>query len=430
MFKSINSKLFKTSNYSSNDELNRRHKGDSSLLIYSGLITLFGLVVIYAIGPSRANVMNHIYGSDYSPDYFFIKQLISISIAVVIFFVMYRIKYSFWLKNAQKMFLFALCVCILLAVAGFAGMSIAQCSLGACRWFDFGILGTFQPAELLKFTLVFFLAQFLFIRVKEGKLNDKNASIIPIAIIVAICGIIVIGFQKDMGTGISLISIIVAMLIAAGINSRIAIKALVALFVFGVIFILISPHRIERVTTFFMGDNTTTNDANSYHIQHAKIALGSGGFGGVGIGNSVQATGYLPEAINDSVFAIIGEMFGFIGTLILVALFFGLLYRLIRIMDSLVDLKLKLIVSGIFGWLAAHVILNIFSMLGLFPLTGITLPLLSFGGTSLIFISAIIGVVYQLSCYTSHSQIKEISDESTSSGRRFRGTRHSSNRSH
>jgi cell division protein FtsW len=177
------------------------------------------------------------------------------------------------------------------------------------------------------------------------------------------------------------------------------------------------------------GDNTTTDDAGAYHIQHAKIAIGSGGLFGVGIGNSVQATGYLPEAINDSVFAIMGETFGFIGLLALMAVFVALLLRLLKVMDHLVDIRLKLLVAGVFGWFGAHVILNIAAMIGIFPLTGITLPLLSFGGTSMIFITAALGLTFQLSRYTIHtSRLKESTHEDSRSGRRVGRTRYASRR--
>ena len=101
--------------------------------------------------------------------------------------------------------------------------------------------------------------------------------------------------------------------------------------------------------------------------------MGTGGFLGVGIGNSVQATGYLPEAINDSVFAIMGETFGFVGLMTVLAVFTSLLMRLLLIMDHMVDIRLKLLIAGVFGWFGSHVILNIASMTGVFPLTGITL---------------------------------------------------------
>jgi cell division protein FtsW len=194
-----------------------------------------------------------------------------------------------------------------------------------------------------------------------------------------------------------------------------------------VIFILSEPHRIERIATFLKGDSTSTDDAAAYHIQHAKIAIGSGGWSGVGIGNSVQATGYLPEPNTDSVFAVMGETFGFIGLIAILTLFTLLLLRLLKVMDHLVDIRLKLLVAGVFGWFGAHVILNIAAIIGIFPLTGITLPLLSFGGTSMLFITAALGLVFQLSRYTVHSsRIKETSDENSRGGRRLGRPRYAS----
>ncbi|NYS36682.1 FtsW/RodA/SpoVE family cell cycle protein, partial [Streptococcus danieliae] len=124
-----------------------------------------------------------------------------------------------------------------------------------------------------------------------------------------------------------------------------------------------------------------------YHIEHAKIAIGSGGFTGVGIGNSVQATGYLPEVVNDSVFAVMGETFGFVGLVSILGLFFALLMRVLKTADHLPNITMRLIVAGVFGWIGAHVMLNIAAMTGLIPLTGITLPLLSFGGTNMVFVA-------------------------------------------
>ena len=197
----------------------------------------------------------------------------------------------------------------------------------------------------------------------------------------------------------------------------------------GILLIVSAPHRVDRMMTFFQGDQTSTSNASTYHIEHAKIAIGTGGLLGVGIGNSVQATGYLPEAINDSVFAIMGETFGFVGLVATIALFAALLMRLLKVMDHLVDYRLKLIVAGVFGWFGVHVILNIGAMIGLIPLTGITLPLLSFGGTSMLFVAAALGLVFQLSRYTTHgSVIKEADYESSSSRRRVRGPRYASRR--
>jgi cell division protein FtsW len=125
-----------------------------------------------------------------------------------------------------------------------------------------------------------------------------------------------------------------------------------------------------------------------------------------------------------------GEIFGFVGLTAILALFTGLLLRLLKILDHIGDMQLKLIVGGVFGWLATHVILNVASMIGIFPLTGITLPLLSFGGTSMLFIAGALGLVFQLSRYTSHRpNYKETGDENSSSRRGVGRPRYAGRRS-
>jgi cell division protein FtsW len=217
------------------------------------------------------------------------------------------------------------------------------------------------------------------------------------------------------------------MLFIGGINVKNGICVFIALLLLGSAAIFSSPHRVERFTTFLQGDKVSLSSSNdeNYHIEHAKLAIGTGGLFGVGIGNSVQATGYLPEAINDSVFAIMGETFGFVGLMIILSLFIALMMQLLRIMDHLPDMRLKLFIAGVFGWIASHVILNVASMIGVVPLTGITLPLLSLGGTSILFIGAALGVVFQLSQYTVHSSnLKEAKYENSSSRGRIRRSRY------
>ena len=408
----------------------RRHRPDYMIVLYMGLLMLFGLVIIYAIGPQRANVLNNSYGSDYSDTYFFIKQAISLLLALIAFAVMAVVPYKWTTKQGGKLLIVGLIACAVLAVAGWAGLSIAQCTLGACRWFDLGALGSLQPAEILKFGILLFVAGFLGTKAQQGKVNDVQETLIPLAVITALSMLFVIVIQKDLGTGIALIAIIVSMLFVAGVSRKIGMIVLIGTIVVGLGLVVTSPHRVDRIATFVQGDNSSTGDPNSYHIEHAKIAIGVGGLMGVGIGNSIQATGYLPEAINDSVFAIMGETFGFIGLVAILTVITALLMRLLKVMDHLGDIRLKLIVAGVFGWFGAHVILNVASMIGIFPLTGITLPLLSFGGTSMIFITAALGLVFQLSRYTVHSsRLKENAYENSSSRRGVGRSRHSSRRS-
>ncbi len=405
----------------------RKHRPDYKIILFMGLLMLLGLVIMYAIGPQRANVLNNAYGSDYSDTYFFVKQIISLAISLGVFFAVSKIPYTLFTKYAGKILLVAFGACALLAVADLLNLGIAQQSLGATRWFNLGPLGSLQPSELLKFALLIFLAGFLGSKAKKNKLNDINETIVPVAIIAAVSMLFVIVIQKDLGTGITMMGIIISMLFVGGMNKRIGVMLVGALAVAGVFLIMSAPHRMERILTFFQGDNTSTGDADSYHIEHAKIAIGSGGLFGVGVGNSVQATGYLPEAINDSVFAIMGETFGFVGLITILAIFTALLIRLLMLMDHLVDIRLKLIAAGVFGWFGSHVILNVASMVGVAPLTGITLPLLSFGGTSMLFIAAALGLVFQLSHFTVRSSvIKEAQNENFGNRRGVGRSRHSS----
>ena len=409
------------------EDVNRRHRPDYRIALYMGILMLIGLIIIYSIGPQRANVLNNAYGSNYSDTYFFAKQAVSLLMALAAFGLAAAIPYSVFTRNGGKLLLAGLAACALLALAGWAHLGIAQASLGAVRWFNLGALGSFQPAEVLKFGVLIFVGVFLGIKAQQGKVNDLHETLIPIGVVMALSMLFIIVIQKDLGTGVALVSIIGSMLFVSGINKKIGAYILAGILVVGVILIAVAPHRIDRVVTFLQGDNTTAGDSNSYHIEHAKIAIGTGGLFGVGIGNSVQATGYLPEAINDSVFAIMGEIFGFVGLVAIIGLLTALMHRLLIVMDHLGDMRLKLIVAGTFGWFGAHVILNIASMIGIFPLTGITLPLLSFGGTSMIFIAAALGLVFQLSRYTVHSsRLKEAQYEDSSSRRGVGRARHTS----
>lgn len=410
------------------DGLVRKHKGDRLILVFTVLLMFVGLLVIYAIGPQRANLLNSVFGYEYADGYFFWKQLLSFGLSLVAFWGMSKLPYEWVLKHGTKVLWAGFIACAALAIAGWTG--IVAGTNGAVRWIDLGPFGSVQPSEILKFGMLLYLAVFLGIRAKAGKINDMKETLIPVAAIAGLALLFVIVIQKDLGTGISLTAIVTTMLFVAGINKRIIFGLFALLLVSGLFLIFTSPHRVERVMTYLQGDNTSTSDPDAYHIEHAKIAIGSGGLWGVGIGDSVQASGYLPEAINDSIFAIIGETFGFIGTVALLALFVALLMRLLSVMDYLVDLRLKLLAAGVFGWLAAHVILNIAAMIGIFPLTGITLPLLSYGGTSMIFMAAALGLIFQLSQYTIHpSRLKEVDNEDSRRGRGLGRTRHASRRS-
>jgi len=411
-------------------EVVRKHHPDRLIIVFTLILMLIGLLMMYAIGPQRANLLNTLNGYEYSGTYFFVKQFVSFLLAGAAFAIMARVPYEWAFKHGTKLLVVGFIACTLLAVLGAAGLSIAAATNGASRWFYLGPLGSLQPAEILKLGLLLYLAVFLGIRQKQGLINDRAKTLIPVVILAGFALLFVIVIQKDLGTGIAITAIVSTMLFVAGLSKKLILGLIGVLLVAGSLLILTSPHRIERVATYLKGDSSSTSDDDSYHVQHAKIAIGSGGLFGVGIGSSVQASGYLPEAINDSIFAVMGEMFGFVGLVAIMGLFIALLMRLLGVLDHLVDIRLKLAVAGVFGWIAAHVILNIAAMIGIFPLTGITLPLLSYGGTSMIFLTAALGFVYQISRYTVHpSRIKEEDHEDSRSRRGVGRTRYASRRS-
>lgn len=400
------------------------------IVLYMGLLLMLGLVVMYALGPQRAQVLNALQGTDYSDSFFFNKQLISVLIAVGAFAVCALVPYRlFTEKYAQKIFLVGLAACVLLVICGaLLHLSFAQEVNGAYRWFYIGGIGSVQPSELLKFGALLFAAGFLGRRARQGKLQSIQDTLLPLGLAIGAALFAVVILQKDLGTGVSLMAIIMAMLAMSGLSGKLLLKICGVLLVGGVLMIVAAPHRIERIMTFIQGDShqTAERDDNDYHIQQARIAIGSGGLLGLGIGKSIQASGYLPEAINDSIFAIMGETFGFVGLVVILLLFTALLLSLLHVASRLGDLKLRLVAAGVFGWVASHVVLNVAAMTGLAPLTGIPLPLLSYGGTSMLFIAAALGLVFQLSAYTSHKPIEEGEDSGKDFGsrRRLRRTRY------
>lgn len=366
-----------------------------------GILVLIGLVVLFAISPARVQLING-EGNTLDLAHFMQKQVLYLAIGISAFIFAATLPLKIWQKYSSKLLLAAFGACLLLAFLGlFMDGGIILKSGGATRWFNLGP-GTFQPAELLKFSLLIFVAGFLGRRIVQGKINNFSETIIPLGVVVGLAVLFIIGFQKDMGTGITMLGMLAAMLFVAGLNKRMLAVVVGTLIAVGIIFIIFSPHRIARITTFF--NPTAASDASNYHIEMANIAIGSGGFSGKGLGGSIQAFGYLPEAVNDSIFAILGETFGFVGLIVILAIFFALLLRILKVMDHVNDPVMKLLVAGGFGWFATHVVVNVGAMTGVFPLTGVTLPFLSFGGTSLLFTMLVLGMIFQISRYTTHQK--------------------------
>lgn len=399
----------------------RKHKSDLAILFAVIALMAIGAVIIYAIGPMRANVLNTAYGMDYSSDYFFTHHLFSVALSLVVFFVTFKlIPYEKISKIAKWLLIAALATSAALWLLSKTGSSIAVCELGACRWLKVAGV-SFQPAEFLKISLIIYLANFIGRKKEEGKIGGQDFWL-PIAVIGALSLFFVVVLQSDLGTGLAIIAIILGVLLVSGVTLKQYLALIAIIVAGGLAVVLVTPYRLERVMTFMSGGT----DESSYHVDNAMVAIGTGGLFGVGVGNSVQATGYLPESINDSVFAVMGETFGLIGLVAVLAIFAVILLRTLKVAEKTEDLERRLISIGVFAWVATHVVVNVMAMTGLIPVTGVTLPLMSYGGTSMVFISFGLGLVMQLSCYTGREVSKK--DESISS-RRGLGRAHHSSRS-
>lgn len=381
-----------------NSALSRRHRPDMLLLLFLSILLLLGLIIIYAISPALIARM----GSDnIDQNMFMYRQLIFLAAGLAAFAATSVIPISFWLKHRGKLLIAMIVLCAVPFVL--QSTPVAVCTNDACRWLNLGFT-TFQPAEAMKFALVIYLAGFLAARSQQGKLNDLNETLIPVGVIILVLAFIIIGLQKDMGTGITVLAIAMTMLFVANLKTKLLLMIIGVCLAVGIVFTVMAPHRMERVLTFMQHESSQT-DETGYHINQALIAAGSGGLTGKGLGQSIQAFGYLPEAANDSIFAILAEKFGFIGTVAVLAVFAALFMRILSIMAHTVNPEYRLIVAGVFGWVFSHTVVNIGAMLGIFPLTGITLPFVSLGGTSLLCMLGALGLVFQISRYTTHSTI-------------------------
>ncbi len=403
----------------------RKHKSDLVILFATLVLMAIGLIVIYAIGPMRANVLNSTYGTNYDSNFFFFGQLRSVGLSLVAFFVAFKCLPAKYLKKYAKIIMIvALALQGFLWILALAQSDLAKCELGECRWFNLGF-ASFQPAEFLKLAMVIYLADFLTRKREAGTVGSLREFWLPLAVICGLALFFVVIAQGDLGSGVSLIAIILGMLLISGVPTK-QFLILLALIIGSVGLLATTGHRAERVDAWLTTLTGGESSDSTYHVENAMLAIGVGGFFGVGIGNSVQATGYLPESINDSVFAIMGETFGFVGLCIIIAIFAALLLRMLGVASHTPDTEDRLLIVGVFSWVSVQTIVNIMAMTSLVPVTGVTLPLLSYGGTSMIFVAFALGLVLQLSCYTSREV--NVKNENISSRGRLGGTHYTSRR--
>lgn len=325
-------------------------------------------------------------------DLFMPKLVSQISFGLVLGFVALavtsRIHYTVWRKWAFYIVLVAIGLNVLLFVPG-----IGVTHGGATRWLDFGFI-TFQPSEFLKIAFVIYFATW--ISGLKDEIHTFKYGLIPLVILLGISGGLLLA-QPDTDTFVVLSSGLTAMFFASGGK----IRHLAILFLVGAItlagLIATRPYLQQRVKTFLSpGTNAKTT---SYQAQQALIAVGSGGLLGRGFGQSVQKFSYLPEPIGDSIFAVAAEEFGFVGTTLILLLFLFFGAQGLRVASRVKDMFGKSLIVGVIVMFLVQSLINIGSMIGMVPLSGITLVFMSHGGTALSTALATVGILLNISRY-------------------------------
>ena len=300
-----------------------------------------------------------------------------------------QIPYRYWKKLALPLLIVSFLLLALLFIPQL-GYSFG----GARRWLKLGPI-SFQPSEILKLGFITYLASW--INARRQEVGSVSYGLIPFTLMLAIVG----GFitmQPDIGTlGVIIATAGLLYFLGGGKVNQIATISVLGLAILYFV-IQAAPYRQDRISVFL--NPALDPQGKGYQVTQASIALGSGGFWGLGFGRSLQKYNSLPEPIGDSVFAILGEEMGLVGTWFLITLFGMLLWRILYIARRAPDLFGKLLGSGIGIGIATQAFVNIAAISGLLPLTGIPLPLISYGGTALVITLTSLGIVLNISKYT------------------------------
>jgi cell division protein FtsW len=382
-------------------ETHRRHKPDYWLIIIPSILLVIGLVLVYSISPGLVAQVEGL-----SEGYFVSKQMIAIFLGIVAFVVA-----SFFPLNKLENLKVMLVVGAILA--SIAVRLFGPEIYGAHRWLYIGGI-SFQAVEFIKMALLVWLASFLAMRKKQGLLSDKKATLQPLMYSLVLVGFVVVFLQSDLGSAVVLLAMMLAMSFVVGLPmKKILLFGLVILMLTGAA-ISFSDYRRDRLMTFIRPDEDCLT--TGYQACQALVAIGSGGMFGQGISQGVQAYGYLPQAADDSIFAVYAEKFGFIGAIVLLALFLALFSRMRVIIERAPSDFTRLLVVGVLAWFSTQAIINIGAMIGMLPLKGITLPFISYGGTSIIFVMIGLGIVFNVSRYTKYrSQLASSNNKSVQS---------------
>ena len=314
------------------------------------------------------------------------QQALFMIIGIIIMFIVSKIDYRFYYKKAN--IILGICL-LLLGLVLIPGLGSVR--NGSRSWFGIGSFGI-QPSEAAKLGLIIFTAKYLS---KNNKyLNSIKKGVIPILGIIGLFFILIM-LEPDLGTALILVLSTIALLFISGVNIKFFITSFVV-GVGGIIgLIIMAPYRINRIISFI---NPWKDPLGTgFQIIQSLYAIGPGGLLGKGFGNSIQKHFYLPEPQTDFIFSIIVEEFGFIGAITVIGLFAFIFYLAIKITLNQDDLFAKYLVFGIIFQLAFQTIMNLSVVVGLIPVTGVTLPFISYGGSSLLMSMVSIGIILNIS---------------------------------
>lgn len=352
--------------------------------IITAALSLLGIGVVMVYSASAVNAFY-----DYGDSFYVVKrQLIFACLGVIAMFLTMNADYGFWKKHARTALIIGFVFLLIVLIPG-----IGVVRGGARSWLGIGSFGI-QPSELMKLVMVLYLAKLLSEQQKQITHFAKGL-MPPLLLVGAAFGLIML--QPDLGTGAVLFGASLIVIFAAGARiSHLAGLAMVG--AAGLVGLIIAaPYRLQRITAFL--DPWADPLGAGYQSIQSLYAIGPGGLAGLGLGMSRQKYSYLPEPQTDFIFSIIAEELGFIGGAAIILLFALLLWRGMRVAITAPDLFGSLLAAGIVGIFAVQVFINIGVVIGLLPVTGITLPLISAGGSSLTLLLTAIGILLNISRY-------------------------------
>ena len=344
------------------------------------ILMLFGLLMIYS---SSSIWSEYKFGNSF---HYLIYQAIFVIIGVVFMTLLSKINYRFYYKHATKLIVISIILLILVLIPG-----IGIIRNGSRSWFGIGGFGI-QPSEFAKLTLIIFVSKYLD---KSNKyLKDYKRGIFPIlSILLLIFGLIML--EPDFGTAMIIVISIIALLFISGVNMKFFLYLGITGIIGIIVLILIAPYRMDRITSFL---NPWSDPLGTgFQIIQSLYSIGPGGLLGMGLFNSRQKHFYLPEPQTDFIFSIISEELGVMGVIIVVLLFGILLYQGIKISLKCEDRFGKYLSFGLIFQIVVQTILNLSVVIGIIPVTGVTLPFLSYGGSSLLISSISIGIILSIS---------------------------------